>query len=244
MSTTARTRTRPPPRRAPRWSKRIDALVAYVATGCGPGLQSDLGHWLQESPRFADFVDARRDKIRKKLLNADGAEGRRDVRAELRLAHRLLLDRRFEVEFEAYGARQRGPDLSVTYRANQRFNLEVTRLRGAADVSRLSGVIAAKVRQLPGEVPNALVIFGQDLDLGLAEAQLSEAARQLKAHVDARDDAFFARHGAGDARSFYARYLRLSGVFFVVEEGEAAVFWANREARWRLTDEIVTRVRA
>jgi hypothetical protein len=228
-------------RRAPRWSKRVDELLAYVATGCGPGLQSELGHWLQAAPRFATFVEANRDKIRKKLLNADGAEARLDVRAELRLAHLLLADRRFEVAFEAYGAQQRGPDLSVTYRANQRFNLEVTRLRSAVDVPRLAGLIAAKVRQLASEVPNALVISGQAL--GVTEAQLGDAARQLKAHVDARDDAFFARHGAGDARSFYTHYLRLSGVL-VVEEDDAAVFWANREARRPLSEEIISRLGA
>jgi hypothetical protein len=203
-------------------------------------LQSELGHWLLESPRFAAFVDANRDKIRKKLLHADGSEGRLDVRAELLLAHRLLADRRFEVAFEAYGAKQRGPDLSVTYRANQRFNLEVTRLRGAVDMPRLAAVVAAKVRQLPGDLPNALAMSGQEL--GVAEAQLSDAARQLKVRADAKDDAFFARRGAGDARSFYAQYLRLSGVF-VFEADAAAVWWANREARRPLPDEVVARVR-
>jgi hypothetical protein len=228
-------------RRGARWSKRVDALVAYVASGSGPGLQSDLGGWLQASPRFASFIDAHRDKVRKKLLHADGPEGRLDVLAEIRLAYRLLADRRFEVAFEAYGAQQRGPDLSVTYRGNWRFNLEVTRLRHAAEVARLTGVIAAKVRQLPGEVPNALAIVGQDLG-GVVEAQLGDAARQLKARVDAKDDVFFARRGAADARSFYAHYRRLSGVL-IFEEDAAVVFWANHEARRSLSDEVVARLR-
>ena len=141
-----------------RWSKRTEQLVRYVARNCSPSLQSEIGHWIEDSPRFAAFVGANQDKIRKKLSTADGTEGRLDVRAELRVAHLLVADRRFEVEFEAYGANRAGPDLTVTYRANQRFNLEVTRLRTpVADAARLVNVIAAKVRQLPTEVPNVLV---------------------------------------------------------------------------------------
>ena len=103
------------------WSKRTDELVGYVARTCNPSLRSELGHWIEDSSRFAAFVSANRDKIRKKLSNADGADGRLDVRAELRVAYMLLADRRFDVAFEAYGAHRSGPDLTATYRANQRF---------------------------------------------------------------------------------------------------------------------------
>jgi hypothetical protein len=200
-------------------------------------LQSELGHWIEDSPRFGAFVAANRDKIRKKLVTADGAEGRLDVRAELRVAQLLLVDRRFEVEFEAYGARRAGPDLRVTYRANQRFNLEVTRLRAVdGGVARIANVIAAKVRQLPPELPNALVITGQEL--ATVADDLSSAARLLKGHTDARDDGFFARRGLADARSFYMYYLRLSGVL-VLDEAHTGVFWANREARHPLQHEVL-----
>src|SRR5437879_4348415 len=93
------------------------------------------------------------------------------VRAELLVAYLVTADRRFELSFEAYGARRLGPDLTVTFRTNLRFNLEVTRLRTAGDtggdpasqdpgasVARLANVIAGKLRQLPGDIPNALVI--------------------------------------------------------------------------------------
>src|SRR5919197_4629750 len=97
------------PRRAPRWSKRIDALVRYVAERCRPGLQSELGGWLLESPRFLEFVSAKQDKVRKKLNGIPDDDSRLDVRAELLVAYLALADRRFSLAFEAYGARQPGP---------------------------------------------------------------------------------------------------------------------------------------
>jgi hypothetical protein len=219
-----------------RWSKKTEALVRYVALQCNPSLQSELGHWIEDSPRFAAFVAANQDKIRKKLSKADGMQGRLDIRAELHVAHLLLVDRRFEVAFEAYGARQAGPDLSVTYRANQRFNVEVTRLRAASDAVRLANVIGAKVRQLAAELPNALVIAGHDV--GITGLEVNAATRLLKAHTDARDDAVFERLGLGDARTFHAHFLRLSGVA-VLDEAGTPLFWANREARHRLPPEVL-----
>src|SRR5262249_33176730 len=125
------------------------------------------------------------DKVRKKLTTADDEERRQDVRAELRVAYLVLADRRFEVALEAYGAHRLGPDITVTYRANQRFNLEVTRLRtsGSPTVPRLADVIGGKLRQLPAEVPNALVIAGHELGVSEAcEGSIDAALRLLRTH--------------------------------------------------------------
>ncbi|HEY2595958.1 MAG TPA: hypothetical protein VGK33_18860 [Chloroflexota bacterium] len=230
---------RPTLSRAARWSKRTDDLVRYVALTCGPSFRSELGHWIEDSPRFGAFVDVNRDKIRKKFRNADGAEGRLDVRSELRVARLLLSDRRFEVAFEGFGARRPGPDLTVTYRVNQRFNLEVTRVRVAADAGRLGNLVTAKLRQLPPELPNALVIAGREL--AITETEVAQAARLLKTHNDSSDDAFFERRGLGGARDFYAHFLRLSGVL-VLDEARAPLFWANPEARRPLPAEVVARL--
>src|SRR5437763_4888348 len=104
--------------RAPRWSKRTDELMRYGAHGCRPSLQAELGSWIENAPLYAAFVSTNRDKIRKKLHATEDAEARLDVRAELLVAYLILADRRFDVAFEAYGARQARPDLSVTYREN------------------------------------------------------------------------------------------------------------------------------
>src|SRR5438270_915836 len=196
------------------WSKRTDELVGYVASGCRPSLQIELRNWIDANSRFADFVAANRDKIRKKLRSASTEDGRLDVRAELLVASRVLADRRFEVGFEMYGSRQAAPDLSVTYRSNQRFNLEVTRLRSAteADPRRLASVIAAKARQLPAETPNALAIVASTCSV--SEDDLSAAIKLVKQSADAGNDAF----GLRDAREFYGHYLRLGAVLFVVDD--------------------------
>jgi hypothetical protein len=237
-----------PLRRPPRWSKKTDQLVRYVAVRCRPGLQSELGHWLENGPRFRTFLTAHQDKVRKKLNTAENEETRLDVRSELLVAYLILADRRFELAFEAYGASRLGPDLTVTYRTNQRFNLEVTRLRALATadnaesgsgVARLANVIAAKLRQLPAELPNALVITTRGLPL--SEEDLAAATRLLKSHSDHKDDDFFARRGLGSARDFYAQYLHLSGVFVLDEATipSSAIFSPNREARHALSRQAV-----
>jgi hypothetical protein len=257
-------------RRPPRWSKKTDQLVHHVALRCRPGLQSELAHWIENGPRFRAFMTTNQDKVRKKLNASDDEERRLDVRTELLVAHLISADRRFELSFEAYGARRLGPDLTVTFRTNQRFNLEVTRLRTAGDagnassgqlsgvplsragssdsairdtgpdVARLANVITGKLRQLPSDIPNALVIAARGL--ALDEDSLIAAMRLLKMHTDRKDDSFFARRGFKDARDFYAQYLHLSGMFVLDEANTPAraIFSPNREARHPLSREAVT----
>jgi hypothetical protein len=241
-----------PQRRPTRWSKKTDHLVQYVAPRCRPGLRSELAQWIEDSPRFAAFITTNQDKVRKKLTTSDDEQHRLDVRAELRVACLLLADRRFELSFEAYGARRIGPDLTVAFRTNQRFNLEVTRLRTTGDTmagngagaddagpgtARLANVITSKLRQLPGEISNGLVIAARGLTLN--EDSLVAALRLLKTHADRKDDAFFAHRGLKDARAFYGQYLHLSGVFVLDEPGgpAGAIFSPNRESRHPLARE-------
>jgi hypothetical protein len=211
--------------------------VRHVAHQCRPGFQSELGRWLEDSPRFKAFLSAHQDKVRKKLASAD-EESRQDVRAELLVAYLILVDRRFEVSFEAYGAHRLGPDLTVSYRVNQRFNLEVTRLRAVDDAgpgdARLANVIAAKLRQLPNDLPNALVMTTRGLPI--SEDNLAAAIRLLKTHNDVQDDAFFARRGFPRTRDFHAQYRNLGGVI-ALDEAAGSAFLANREAKHPLPPE-------
>ena len=134
-----------------------------------------------------------------------------------------MADRRFELSFEVYGARRLGPDLTATFRTNQRFNLEVTRLRTTGDAgdAKLANVIAGKLRQLPADIANALVIAARGLPL--TEDSLNAAVRLLKTHTDSKDDVFFARRGFKNARDFYAHYLHLGGVFVLERFEEFAI---------------------
>jgi hypothetical protein len=92
----------------------------------GEPMAEELVGWLAGSGRFRAFTDAHRDKIRKKLRTAADAEALRDVRVELQVARLLLTDRRIELAFEAYGSGRAGPDFTVAFRGERRFNLEVT----------------------------------------------------------------------------------------------------------------------
>jgi hypothetical protein len=200
-------------------------------------MAEELVAWLAGSARFRAFAEAHRDKIRKKLRSATDAEARRDVRAELRVAHLLLADRRIELAFEAYGSTKGGPDFTVSFRAERIFNLEVTRLRGAPGAAGHGGQLLAKLRQLPPSVPNAVLVA---IEGDSAEAfDVAAAIRGLRARADAKDDPFFASRGFKGTRDFYQHLLRLGGVLVWCEgaAGNARVtLWSNRSARIALPE--------
>jgi hypothetical protein len=202
-------------------------------------LAEELIGWLRGSRRFRAFAEAHRDKIRKKLRGAADAEARRDVRAELRVAHLLLANRRIELAFEAYGSGRPGPDFTVTLRGERTFNLEVTRVRRAADAPGYGGLLA-KLRQLPPSIPNAVIVA---IEGERAEAfDVAAATRALRSRADAKDDAFFASRGLDGARGFNQRYLRLGAVLVWCENaaGDArAAAWTNPSARIALSERAV-----
>lgn len=211
----------------------VAELVAFLFDGVhDEALAAEVADWMDQVPRFRAFVGANRDKVRKKLRTAAGADGRRDVRLELVTARLLLVDRRIEVAFEPYGSTQRGPDFSVAMRGQAPFNLEVTRLRAVADDTHVAAQLLTKLHQLPPSVANA-VLVGVELD-SVAEADLPGIVRQVRARADAQDEAFFARRGFGTSRGFYQRFLRLGGAFVFSElaAGDArAALWLNPSAR-------------
>ena len=203
-------------------------------------LADEVAGWLAGSNRFRTFAEANRDKIRKKLRGATEIEARRDVRAELRVAHLLLADRHIELAFEAYGSTKRGPDFTVTFRGGRSFNLEVTRPRREPNAAGLGGPLLAKVRQLPPSVPNAVLLA---VERGETDAlDVAAAARSLRDRADARDESYFATRGFKGTREFYERYLRLGGVLLWSEAaiGDArAATWENRSARIALPERAV-----
>jgi hypothetical protein len=216
----------------------VEQLTAYLLDGGSRSAKTDeLTGWLAGSARFRAFAEVHRDKIRKKLRTAADPESLRDVRAELQVARLLLVDPSIELAFEAYGAGKVGPDLTVTYRGRRSFNLEVTRLRRVPDETDFGPPLLAKLRQLPPSVPNAVLVA-----IGGTSAEaldVAAAAKALRSHADARDEAFFARGGFEDTRSFYDRYLRLGGVLIWCEGaiGDArAALWVNRSARIPLSE--------
>jgi hypothetical protein len=192
----------------------------------------EIHAWLASSARFRAFVEANRDKIRKKFRGATAPEASLDVRAELRAARLLLADRRIDLAFEAYGAGKGGPDFTISFRGAPGFNLEVTRLRRVPHPGALAASLLAKLRQLPPSMPNAVLFAAADVSLDLVD--LDAAVRALRSRADAKDEEFFTSRGVAGTRGFYERYPRLAAVF-VTAEGEArdsrATLWLNRSAR-------------
>jgi hypothetical protein len=194
-------------------------------------MSRELLGWLAGSSRYRAFVETHRDKIRKKLRSAADVEARRDVRAELAVARALLADRHIELAFEAYGSTKGGPDFTVTFRGERRFNLEVTRVRQRPAAAHV-GPLLAKLRQLPPSVPNIVLVAIEDEDV--ASFDVIAAARALRERGDARDDAFFIGRGFAGTREFNQRYLRLGAVIVWAEgaRGDARVaLWPNHAAR-------------
>ena len=200
-------------------------------------LAAELVEWLAASPRFRNFAETYRDKIRKKLRNASDAEMRLDVRAELQVARLLLADHRFELAFEAYGSGKSGPDLTVSFRGARSFNLEITRRRGAPVPNGIGATLLAKLRQLPPSVPNALLIA---VDTTSAQAvDITGVTRAIRARADAKDEAFFTERGLEGTRGFYERYLRLGAVYVWAEQAAAdahTTLWINPSARIAMPD--------
>lgn len=227
----------------------VDRLLSYLLDGppsdATDEVAGDLAVWLSASARFASFAEAHRDKIRKKLRGASGSEARGDVRAELEVAFRLLADRRIELAFEAYGAGRRGPDFTVTFRAVYHFNLEVTRPRledrirpGRGRADGVAGALLGKLRQLPANEPNAVLVA---LDGPTpTQDEVAIAMRSLRQRANRRDDAFFRGRGFADARQFHLHYLRLSALFVAGRGGADEWAWSNAEARRQLPDGAMT----
>jgi hypothetical protein len=207
-------------------------LVDHLTDGAAlPGPLADLEGWLATSSRLRAFVEANRDKIRKKVRLATSDDARMDLWAELRVATRLLADRRIELAFEAYGAGNRGPDFTATYRARRAFNVEVTRRHGPA-ADGLERTILAKLRQLPPSRANVLVVAVDAL--GGVAPDPAPVIRELRTRADRRDDAWFAARGLTDAAAFHQGVLRLSAVLSWTEPpgGRSDAHpWANSGAR-------------
>lgn len=209
----------------------VRRLVDHLFDAAADPLYDEALGWLVGSTRFRAFAEDHRDKIRKKLRTATDPEARRDVRAELRVAHALLADRRIGLAFEAYGSTIGGPDFTVTFRGERAFNLEVTRPRRIPG-SLGAGPLLTKLRQLPPSVPNAVLVAIEGDNATAFDAET--AIRALQERAGAKDDAYFAARGLKGSRGFHQRLQRLGVVLVFAENAtgdDRAASWTNRSAR-------------
>jgi len=228
-------------------------LLSYIFSNTRLPLAVEFGRWVQGSPRFRAFAETYRDKIRKKVRGITEAEGYRDLQAELATAYFLVGERRFVVEYEKYGVgKQRGPDFSVTYKTHIRFDVEVTRLRGAAgqggavvEAGKVANTLCVKLAQLPPSMMNVLVLVADDgvyeSSTGAGEA-LAMGMRLLQERVERRDDEFFMRRGFVGGRDFHRYFGRLSAIRLLAAEGPP-VLWLQPQARHTLPPDLANILR-
>ncbi len=217
-----------------------DELRRYLFEGSQNRLQAQVGAWLAELPRFRAFVEAHRDKIRKKVRMMGEEEARCDLLVELGAGYRLSREKRITLAYEPFAAHKaRGPDYVVTYTTKFNFTVEVTRLRVACDFARWADVICAKLMQLPPAQPNVVLVAtgaGQCADFDLAQP-----LGALRALAERKEDAFFSLRGWRDARDFLRQLPRLSAVLWWdgwdAPTGGAWTLWLNAQAKHPLPNE-------
>ena len=208
-------------------------------------LSNSLLAWMDSSPAFTGFVDAYRDKIRKKIRVTSEPGPLLDLLNELEIASRLLADRRFALVYEPYASeKRRGADFSVSYRVNTVFNLEAARLReeepGAAlrpAEDRITRVTLGKLSQMQPGMPNLLAIQARaDQSQPVDLAALMQG---VKLRADARDPAFYAATRYASTADLYKAFNRLNGIFLWSPGEPPGQLWVNRQARPEIDEKVL-----
>ncbi len=223
----------------------IQATLNYLFDHKPHLLTPPLRGWMRDEPRFADFVQIHRDKIRKKIRGISSADGFQDLRAELEAAYVLLQEKRFTLAYEPYGqGTGRGPDLAVTFRTRITFNVEVTRMRAKAETEpplfdpqgegrRLADIVSSKLGQMPPRMMNLLMIIADEPRVG--ELELGQVMNQLKQRAEQKEAQLFQRHGFRGTPDFFKYYQRLSGVLLrstgQPETGLCPLLWLNNQTK-------------
>lgn len=206
-------------------------LVAYLFQNKKHFLSAQVAEWAKESRRFRAWAEAHRDKIRKKARTAEGEAGLRDLAFELSLAYALVGDARCELDYEAYAATKgRGPDFTVTFRVNTRFNLEAARIRSTeGDLNtRLMRTVCEKVGQMPPSIINVLAVTAEQ---AIAEADIAGAMAALRLMAERKENDFFIRRGFEDATDFLRQFRRLSGILARNQPVAPDAVWTNPLAK-------------
>ncbi len=211
-----------------------EVLEALFETTDHP-LYSTLEEWVKSDRRFRTFAEQYRGKIRRKLRTVTDPAARADLQFELEIGRWLLQEARFEVAYETFDARAGGPDYTLAFRVNTRFNVEVRRIRtlevGEERVRKLTETLVDKTRQMPPNAINVLVMS----DGGAPDGDLEAAATILRGLAERKVEDYFMHRGYKNAADFLRRYRQLSAVFFKMGEG---ALWTNSLAKHPLPKEI------
>lgn len=217
-----------------------NVLLAYLFGALDEPLVERCARWLTMSPRFRAFLAANKDKVRKKVRGIGESEGLRDLQLELDTAYHLLLNRRFDLEYEKYLAgKVRGPDFTVVVKDKGAFNVEVKRLRSAGEFHHWADAVCAKLDQMPPSIPNILLV-GTELATRKS-LDATQAMSRLRRLAEAHDDTVFTQRGVPTARAYLRESVRLSGVLhrraWDDEAGGDVSLWLNAQARHPLASD-------
>lgn len=200
-------------------------------------LYQTVSAWVVGDRRFRAFAQAYRGKIRRKLRSAaPDAAALADLKFELEIARWLLQEARFEVEYEAYEARQGGTDYTVAYRVNTRFNVEVRRIRaletGEDRARKLVETLVDKSKQMPPNTLNVLTLA----DGGAPGNELEAAGVLIRNLAERKVEAFFEARGYRNAADFLKQYRQMSAVAFL--GGKRVLLWHNPLAKAKLPKDL------
>jgi hypothetical protein len=155
------------------------------------------------------------------------------------------------VAYEPYLADKiRGPDFSVTYCTQSKFNIEVTHLHNPhlkktaeADLIdagidlHLVDVICGKLRQMLANSPNLLFIVSAPAVV--AALDLPAHLARIKDKAEHNDRVFYARQGYQGTADFFKAFERLSGiVLYDPEKNRPVHLWLNPQARVKLLEPV------
>lgn len=222
-----------------------DDLLTYLFDGQPHILFQPMAMWLESSHRFATFVTAFQDKIRKKLRTTQDQESLLDLQLELETAYLLFQERSLSVVYEPeLSKRIRSPDFAVTYTTSLTFMLEVTRVqadpKNTVDV-RIADTIPSKLGQLLPQRSNILLIGVETVDL--TPSDIRTAMLSIQQRAERNDSTFLQRNGFRDRADFFRHYRRLSEILVRGSDFEVTKSigtWVNPQAKHPLPSKVRT----
>lgn len=166
----------------------VDKLVQYIFSQ-GDLYSPTFLRWVKSSKRFESFVERYKDKIRKKVKDAQKdpqpREKLKDVLFELEIACLLCKTTRFAVEYEKHG--KKGPDFTVNDETSTAFNVEVKRIRPGKSPQVRFDLWESYVKHQFHSIPSKLALymkFGDDLDTSLDPVdRLEEKTSQVIEYI-------------------------------------------------------------
>jgi len=237
-----------------------DELLTYLFDGKSHLLANQMEAWLASSRRYAGFVTAFRDKIRKKIRTTQDQETLLDLRLELETAYLFLQERSLSLVYEPQHCGQgRCPDFAVSFTTSLTFMVEVTRLRAIQNRSsaratslsenalnvdeHLADTVCSKLGQMLPKCSNVLVI-GMDA-LSLTQSELQTTMLRLQQRAESNDATYWQRYGFRDRADFFRHYYRLSDVLVresQLQEDESIAAWVNPQAKYPLPGKVRTAI--